>query len=176
MKLQKSISILLLSIILFACGNSDNTPKTPKDILTGSEWLIAESYVKRTEQVKNQPLTTLLEGNAVTTLPLCVSDNFIRFRADNLWETYTGTMKCPNEPTVSPLARGGYELSTDGKTFTWRDVATGSTAWYTAADVTTNTKVNKLTADYFEFEKTIEVTISADTKQVHYWRWGYKKK
>lgn len=176
MKTIKTISVVLLALAFFACSSSDSTPKSPKEILTGSEWIPTESYVKRTEQTTNKPIEILVDANYITSLPVCATDNFIRFKADNTWETYTGTMKCPNEPATALLARGGYELSQDGKTFTWRDVGTGANAWYTVADVTANTKVNKLTADYFEFEKTIEVKISEDIKQVHFWRWAYKRK
>jgi hypothetical protein len=169
------------AIVIFAfsaCsgGTENSTPKTPKDILTGTEWYAAESYSKLVEITGTEPIQVLREGDAMGLLPLCISDNFIRFKADNTWETYTGTMKCPNEPATSLLARGRFELSQDGKTFTWKDVGTGANAWFTTEEVTTNTKVNKLTADYFEFEKTIETKINNEIKQVWFWRWGYKKK
>lgn len=177
MKTLHKLFYSTLIIAFSACsGGTENTPKTPKDILTSTEWYVAESYSKLVEITGTEPVQVLREGDALPSFPICLADNFMRFKADNTWENYTGTIKCPNEPTISPLAKGRFELSQDGKTFTWKDVSSGSNAWFNYEEVTTNTKVNKLTADYFEFEKTIETKINNEIKQVWFWRWGYKRK
>jgi hypothetical protein len=179
MKILQKLFYSTIIIAFSACSGTENntpTPKTAKDFLVAVDWLPAESYSRETLIISPEPAKVVREGDAIGLIPQCAADNYIRFKADNTWETYTGLSKCPNEPSISPLARGRYDLSTDGKVFTWKDVGTGSNIFFTVEEVTTNTKVNKLTADYFEFEKTIEVNISADTKRVFFWRWGYKKK